>query len=45
MRKPRRPKSPDVDKCCAKGCKSCFLDDYFLKMEKYEENLKVWEKQ
>ena len=43
MRKPRKPKSPDVDRCCAKACKNCFLNPYFDKMEAYEEKLAIWQ--
>ena len=45
MRKPRKPKSPDVDKCCCKDCKNCFLNPYFEKMEIYEEQLALWQAQ
>jgi len=45
LRKPRKPKSPDFDRCCAKACDTCFLNPYYEKMEKYEAALAEWEAQ
>ncbi|KRX02855.1 hypothetical protein PPERSA_04058 [Pseudocohnilembus persalinus] len=41
--KPIKPEEPDPEECCGQGCAVCVWDLYYEKLDKYEEELQIWE--
>ena len=42
-RPPIAPREPDPEECCGSGCALCVFDRYQQALERYREQLRMWQ--
>ncbi|MPZ42583.1 MAG: oxidoreductase-like protein [Betaproteobacteria bacterium] len=40
---PIAPREPDPEECCGSGCALCVFDRYQQALERYHEQLRMWQ--